>query len=255
MNAYLAHHGIKGQKWGERKYQYKDGSLTPEGRKRYGVIGSTKAYISQRRKNARASWKKDDALDTWHDSKVSPVYKKEKSKQISRKEANREYDRYWEEYEGKLRDVKKETKAANKRASKQYRADLKRGLDDKVSRIKKSVSDSKQTRLEKQAKRGRMSSWDQIRNTGIRAVQGEAVARQAGKLLIKRAMKNNPNLKLSDPDVQSLVNQAGDFGFKAGIAYSRFETVQGYAARKKLYGDATADPWVSEHSVLNKRKK
>lgn len=53
-NAYLAHHGIKGQKWGERKYQYKDGSLTPEGRKRYGVIGSTKAYIQQRKKTLEA---------------------------------------------------------------------------------------------------------------------------------------------------------------------------------------------------------
>lgn len=29
---YLAHHGIKGQKWGVRRYQNKDGSLTAEGR-------------------------------------------------------------------------------------------------------------------------------------------------------------------------------------------------------------------------------
>ena len=32
---YLEHHGIKGMKWGIRRYQNKDGSLTPEGRKRY----------------------------------------------------------------------------------------------------------------------------------------------------------------------------------------------------------------------------
>lgn len=32
---YLAHHGIKGMKWGERRYQYKDGSLTPAGKQRY----------------------------------------------------------------------------------------------------------------------------------------------------------------------------------------------------------------------------
>lgn len=36
-NSYLAHHGTKGMKWGVRKYQNPDGSLTPEGRKRYGV--------------------------------------------------------------------------------------------------------------------------------------------------------------------------------------------------------------------------
>lgn len=35
--SYLIHYGIKGQKWGERKYQYEDGSLTPEGRKHYGI--------------------------------------------------------------------------------------------------------------------------------------------------------------------------------------------------------------------------
>lgn len=32
---YLAHHGVKGQKWGVRRYQNQDGSLTPEGRLRY----------------------------------------------------------------------------------------------------------------------------------------------------------------------------------------------------------------------------
>lgn len=33
----LWHHGIIGQKWGRRRYQNADGSLTPEGRKHYGV--------------------------------------------------------------------------------------------------------------------------------------------------------------------------------------------------------------------------
>ena len=34
-NNILAHHGIKGQKWGVRRYQNADGSLTPAGKKRY----------------------------------------------------------------------------------------------------------------------------------------------------------------------------------------------------------------------------
>lgn len=35
QNDYLCHHGIKGQKWGERRYQNPDGSLTDAGRLRY----------------------------------------------------------------------------------------------------------------------------------------------------------------------------------------------------------------------------
>ena len=39
MNAEeLKHYGIKGQKWGRRRYQNADGSLTPEGKRRYGDI-------------------------------------------------------------------------------------------------------------------------------------------------------------------------------------------------------------------------
>lgn len=35
MDKMLTHHGIKGMKWGVRRYQNKDGSLTPAGKKRY----------------------------------------------------------------------------------------------------------------------------------------------------------------------------------------------------------------------------
>lgn len=39
MNTYLMHHGIKGQRWGVRRYQNEDGSLTSTGRKRRGIDG------------------------------------------------------------------------------------------------------------------------------------------------------------------------------------------------------------------------
>ena len=44
----LQHHGIKGQKWGVRRYQNKDGSLTADGRKRYAdSIADTKVYTKK----------------------------------------------------------------------------------------------------------------------------------------------------------------------------------------------------------------
>lgn len=51
--AYLAHHGVKGQRWGIRRYQNKDGTLNEAGRKKYGKYGS-KLYNkveTERKKN------------------------------------------------------------------------------------------------------------------------------------------------------------------------------------------------------------
>lgn len=43
----LYHHGIKGQKWGVRRYQNKDGSLTNKGKKRYSDDNSSKTALQK----------------------------------------------------------------------------------------------------------------------------------------------------------------------------------------------------------------
>lgn len=46
-NDHLEHHGILGMKWGIRRYQNKDGSLTPAGKKRYDAGEKIKGFDKQ----------------------------------------------------------------------------------------------------------------------------------------------------------------------------------------------------------------
>ena len=60
----LYHHGIKGMKWGVRRYQKKDGSITEAGKKRYARDAREKEfnkydessgkYYKQSKKNGRS---------------------------------------------------------------------------------------------------------------------------------------------------------------------------------------------------------
>lgn len=50
---YLAHHGILGMKWGLRRYQNKDGSLTPAGKTRYAGSPNPRHKPSSARKVAK----------------------------------------------------------------------------------------------------------------------------------------------------------------------------------------------------------
>lgn len=55
---FLCHHGTKGQKWGVRRYQEKDGSLTPLGRIHWGIGPERKAAIKKKFTLAKDNVKK-----------------------------------------------------------------------------------------------------------------------------------------------------------------------------------------------------
>ena len=63
-NAELYHHGVKGQRWGIRRYQNKDGSLTALGQKRYAKelakLEAEKKRIRQQEQTAKKIKKLDD---------------------------------------------------------------------------------------------------------------------------------------------------------------------------------------------------
>lgn len=99
----LYHHGIKGQKWGVRRFRKKDGSLTPAGEKRYSSTGLKSAIA--RRQNEKVdksfnNWKentqkRDNAIALGKKANVAKLaYEKDRSnKQLKSdyKQANKEY--------------------------------------------------------------------------------------------------------------------------------------------------------------------
>lgn len=59
----LYHHGIKGQKWGVRRYQNADGSLTAAGKVRYGYGGRLENRIEQDYKKNSGTMSKTDSAE------------------------------------------------------------------------------------------------------------------------------------------------------------------------------------------------
>lgn len=66
---FLCHHGIKGQKWGVRRYQNYDGSLTPAGKRRYQIkdYSITKSaanqYVSAKKRKDVARYRQKEFIE------------------------------------------------------------------------------------------------------------------------------------------------------------------------------------------------
>lgn len=87
----LVHHGIKGMKWYQRRYQNKDGSLTPQGKIRYGAVykkgskPSTSSNESSKPKTKSVSEMSDQELQAAINRKrLEAEYTRLNPKQVSK---------------------------------------------------------------------------------------------------------------------------------------------------------------------------
>lgn len=101
----LAHHGIKGMKWGRRRYQNSDGSLTPAGIKRYAKKGYAEDSYNRNKTVVGKAW---DRYTGAHKTEAKVMY------DISSKKENKaRAEKYFKEDQA----IKSKTKELNKNAS------------------------------------------------------------------------------------------------------------------------------------------
>lgn len=67
---YLVHHGIKGQRWGVRRYRNEDGSLTAAGKLRYNDDGTRKTHRQKLEEKYRAQGKTNEQAIAAAESRI-----------------------------------------------------------------------------------------------------------------------------------------------------------------------------------------
>lgn len=125
----LRHWGIPGQRWGNRRFQNEDGSLTPEGRERYGE-GGAKSKSDVQKYKAKVSFKTQQ-----YKADLKSKAQIEKDKRAAKEERNR------------IKEQAKTEKVAKKEEAKKERAN--RPLGMKSSRTKNMSDEDLQKAIER----------------------------------------------------------------------------------------------------------
>ena len=120
----LAHHGILGQKWGVRRYQNEDGSLTSQGKKRYSTkeiiearkkLGEEKNKLSQLEKRKSDIESETEYRDDIYDLRLNAedMWDSKNNRMLTDKEWQANWNKYDKAYKKALSENKEYSKILN----------------------------------------------------------------------------------------------------------------------------------------------
>lgn len=95
----LYHHGVKGMKWGVRRYRNKDGSLTPAGKRKYSSMSNDKLQKDLYKQVKKARSEQSDWSNRWNVNNTIGKYSKAAQEKYNKERKNYHESEDWKKAE------------------------------------------------------------------------------------------------------------------------------------------------------------